>query len=352
MVGKKTQESVCLVNAYSNPQHRSQRFRTLFQKARRKAVDMPIIVAGNFNSSHRELGYPRTTAKGRSLLDEAEEAEFELLSDPQQPSRSGTSATRDTTPDLAFVHLPDDRPVSWRNTGLNLGSDHYIIEVELPLRVRSKQAPTRKPKLTDWNAFRRQEIAPTIEDLEKWTRSLVDAAARVSTEVETDESIPSMDPRLAHLIEARQSLQRRWKRMRHSRTLRKRIAHLGREIEKYSRQLCAQQWHAICNEADGKLHASRTWKLLRHLRDETQSKIVPATPTGADPARGNQRTRRGRGGQTPQRSISPGHRTSPTPGLRRPRQPRARRGYRRMGGPPSGARAELQVGSRPGPDPQ
>lgn len=272
VVGKKTQESVCLMNAYSNPQHRSQRFRTLFQKARRKAVDMPIIVAGDFNSSHRELGYPRTTAKGRSLLDEAEEAEFELLSDPQRPSRIGTSATRDTTPDLAFVHLPDDRPVGWRNTGLNLGSDHYIIEVELPLRVRSKQAPTRKHKLTDWNAFRRQEIAPTIEDLEKWTRSLVDAVARVSTEVETDESIPTMDPRLAHLIEARQSLQRRWKRMRHNRTLRKRIAHLGREIEKYSTQLCVQQWHAICNEADGQLHASRTWKLLRHLRDETQSK--------------------------------------------------------------------------------
>ncbi|KAH7945709.1 hypothetical protein HPB49_014387 [Dermacentor silvarum] len=111
VVGKKTQESVCLMNAYSNPQHRSQWFRTLFQKARRKA-----------------------------------------------------------------------------------------------------------------------EIAPTIEDLEKWTRSLVDAVARVSTEVETDESIPTMDPRLAHLIEARQSLQRRWKRMRHNRTLRKRIAHLGREI--------------------------------------------------------------------------------------------------------------------------
>ncbi|KAL3214138.1 hypothetical protein MRX96_007265 [Rhipicephalus microplus] len=55
-------------------------------------------------------------------------------------------------------------------------------------------------------------------------------------------------------------------------TLRKRIAQLGREIKKYSQQHCAQQWHAICNEADSRLHTSRTWKLLRHLRDETQSK--------------------------------------------------------------------------------
>ncbi|XP_037580408.1 uncharacterized protein LOC119463657 [Dermacentor silvarum] len=120
--------------------------------------------------------------------------------------------------------------------------------------------------MSDWNAFRRQEIAPTIEDLEKWTRSLVDAVARVSTEVETDESIPTMDTRLAHLIEARQSLQRRWKRMRHNRTLRKRIAHLGREIEKYSTQLCVQQWHAICNEADGQLHASQEWEVRRAVQ--------------------------------------------------------------------------------------
>ncbi|KAH8033697.1 hypothetical protein HPB51_015477 [Rhipicephalus microplus] len=57
-----------------------------------------------------------------------------------------------------------------------------------------------------------------------------------------------MDPKLAHLIEPHPSLQRRWKRMRDNRTLRKRIAHLGRESENYSQQLCAQQWHAFCNE--------------------------------------------------------------------------------------------------------
>ncbi|KAL3226108.1 hypothetical protein MRX96_004547 [Rhipicephalus microplus] len=86
-----------------------------------------------------------------------------------------------------------------------------------------------------------QKIAPTIEDLEEWTRSLVDAAEHASTKIETDDTASPMDSKLAHLIEAHQSLQRRSKRMRHSRTLRKRITHLGREIEKYSRQLCAQQ---------------------------------------------------------------------------------------------------------------
>ncbi|KAL3192434.1 hypothetical protein MRX96_059075 [Rhipicephalus microplus] len=141
-------------------------------------------------------------------LPEAEKAEFELLSDLQQPSRIGTSITRDTTPNLVFAHLLDDRP------------------------IRSKLPPTRKQKLTNWNTFRQQEIAPTIKDLEEWTRSLVDATERASTEIETDDMTSPMDPKLAHLIEVRQSLQHQWKRMRHSRTLQKRIAHLGREIEK------------------------------------------------------------------------------------------------------------------------
>lgn len=101
---------------------------------------------------------------------------------------------------------------------------------------------------------------------------MVEASKQVTKEIETDEQIHVMDPKLAHMIEARGSLQRRWKRHRHLRSLRKRIAHLGREIEKYSRQLCAQQWQAICNEADRQPHASKTWKLLRHLKDETQSK--------------------------------------------------------------------------------
>lgn len=36
--------------------------------------------------------------------------------------------------------------------------------------------------------------------------------------------------------------------------------------------LCRQQWHAICQEADGQIHKSRTWHLLRHLLDDSQTK--------------------------------------------------------------------------------
>ncbi|KAL3211078.1 hypothetical protein MRX96_036651 [Rhipicephalus microplus] len=67
------------------------------------------------------------------------------------------------------------------------------LEVEIPLKIRSKLPSTRKHKLTDWNAFRQQDIVPTIEDLEEWTRSLVDAAECASTEIETDDTTSPMD---------------------------------------------------------------------------------------------------------------------------------------------------------------
>ncbi|KAL3206812.1 hypothetical protein MRX96_039896 [Rhipicephalus microplus] len=79
-----------------------------------------------------------------------------------------------------------------------------------------------------------------------------------------------MDLRLANLLEARRSLQKRWRWQRHNRKLRKKIAELGREIERQGRQLCSQQWFALSSQADGQLHRGVTWKLPWQLMDETE----------------------------------------------------------------------------------
>ncbi|KAL3217515.1 hypothetical protein MRX96_032155 [Rhipicephalus microplus] len=80
-----------------------------------------------------------------------------------------------------------------------------------------------------------------------------------------------MDPRLAHLLEARRSFQKRWRWQRHNRKLQKKIAEHSPEIERHSRQLCSQQWFALCSQAGEHLHRSGTWKLLRQLMNETKS---------------------------------------------------------------------------------
>lgn len=81
-----------------------------------------------------------------------------------------------------------------------------------------------------------------------------------------------MDSRLAHLIEAKQSIKARWQKQRTNRSLRKKIAELNRQIEAHCKVLCTQQWNEACNEADGQLHKGKTWNMLRHLLDETKTK--------------------------------------------------------------------------------
>lgn len=275
VTGKKRKESTYIVNIYSNPKHYQQRFRTLMHKTRQLATDNTILLCGDFNASHQDWGYTATNAKGRNLSDEATDAGFHILNDFAAFTRIGTSVHRDTNPDLTLYRpARNGMHARWRNTGQSLGSDHFIVEVLVPLRSAMQAPNTRKHNITDWNAFRTSmESVPTdIEDIEQWTQALRTATETATSEIETDESVANVDSRLAHLIEASQSLRRRWKGQRHNTKLRKKIAKINREIEKHCAVLCRQQWHAVCQEADGQMHKSRTWNLLRYLLDETKSK--------------------------------------------------------------------------------
>lgn len=162
----------------------------------------------------------------------------------------------------------------WRNTGETLGSDHCILEIVV--RLKSRVPTPRAQCITDWNAHREVlgGIPERIDDIDKWTEALNEAARTATTEVEQDDTAPQADSRLAHLLEARNSVRDRWKQQRHNRKLRKRVAQLNREIEKHRAVLSRQQWHVDCQEADGQIHKSRTWQLLHHLLDETKTKVT------------------------------------------------------------------------------
>lgn len=271
---KKRKESTIIVNVYSNPAHRQQKFRALIHKTLRQAQHNTVLLCGDFNAPHQDWGYLKTTTKGRDLIDDATDAGFHLLTDPTDPTRIGTSITRDTTPDLTFVRPGrNGKMAQWLNTGRNLGSDHFIIEITLPTNATATTPATRTQRITDWNTFRQSlEASEDIDDIEAWSRALAQATEAATTDLETDDSITQVDSRLAHLIEAKQSIQQRWRRQRTNRKLRKKVALLNKAIEQHSKVLCRQQWHAVCQEADGQMHKSRTWQLLRFLLDETKSK--------------------------------------------------------------------------------
>lgn len=62
-----------------------------------------------------------------------------------------------------------------------------------------------------------------------------------------------MDSRLAHLIEAQQALQAKWKTQKLNRRLRKKTAELNKQIEEHSRTLARQQWAEVCNSVDAQI---------------------------------------------------------------------------------------------------
>lgn len=274
IVGKKKRKtSVLAVNVYSSPRHRKQKFRTLMQRALRATKKGTIVIGGDFNAPHYDWGYDKTTEKGRDLLQDATDAGLTLITNPETPTRTGTSVARDTTPDLTFVKIYGNDTATWKNTKHDFGSDHMVIEIRVPLGNGASQEK-RTHRYTNWEEFRRQLPSQhgNIEDIEAWSKAIVETTEEVTTEIETDDDIHEMDSRLAHLIEAKTALKRRWNQQRTNRRLRKKIAEINREIEKHSKELGRQQWEQTCREADGQLHLGKTWRLLRHLLDDTQTK--------------------------------------------------------------------------------
>ncbi|XP_042144989.1 uncharacterized protein LOC121835111 [Ixodes scapularis] len=243
-------EGIFLTNVYSNPKQSRQSFKNLFHKRLRRAGDNTLVIAGDFNAPHTGLRHHTTSRKGRTLIQYATEADLQLITDPRYPTLVGRKSTdRDTTPDLVFTN---EEETSWTNTNEDLGSDHCIVEIIIPLKGKTR--PIRKFNYTNWDAFR--QLAPTgkIEDIEEWTPDLQKATTNASREIETTEDTKGkMDSRLAHFVEAKQSILTRWKKQRLNRSLRKKIVDINRAIHEHCKKLSAQQWKDTCDTADGQI---------------------------------------------------------------------------------------------------
>ncbi|XP_077534398.1 uncharacterized protein LOC144146314 [Haemaphysalis longicornis] len=235
VIGKKRKQSVYVANIYSRPSYPRQRFKTLMRKIGKTAGNNAgLVVCGDFNAHHKRWGYAKNFAKGKDLLEATQEENLTLITDPSHHTRTGSKNDRDTTPDLTFVRTRGKLP-TWTNTGLNLGSDHYILEIRVP--VNEKPFEKRVHKITNWDLYRTllPEDEEDIQDVETWTTKIVECAGAATMEIETEPKIEAIDSRLAHMLEAKRSIHKRWKQQRHNRKL-------------------------------------RTWSLLRHLLDETKTK--------------------------------------------------------------------------------
>ncbi|KAH6938596.1 hypothetical protein HPB50_010946 [Hyalomma asiaticum] len=274
---KKRRTSLFILKVYSSLSKQRQRFRAILHKATKIAGSNTLIVGGDFNVPEKQWGYGYSSFKGRQLAQDALDLNLTLITDPTNPTRTGNSTTRDTTPDLTFVSNSRPGSITWRNTSTDLGSDHMIIEITVATDD-IQQGNSRTFIWTDWEAFRKtrdtqqQTTADKITDIDSWTRTLRNDIKTSTKAIVTNIETPQMDSRLAHLIEAKNSILARWKKQRLSRKLRKKIADINRNIEEHCHTLSRQQWNELCNEVDGQLHNGKSCQLLKHLLDEAKTK--------------------------------------------------------------------------------
>ncbi|KAG0425096.1 hypothetical protein HPB47_027726 [Ixodes persulcatus] len=255
---KKGDGNVYVLNVCSSP------------KDRTKATS---DIIRDFNAHHPAWGYRKAHIKGTTLWQSIQDVGMTILNDVKEPARIGNSVSTDTAPDLALSK--NINSATWTNTGLTLGSDHYIVETTF--QTASFKHPPLKTRLTDWDNFCkiRDKTAPKeIGNLNEWTRALKEDVKATTEETEATTSQHTTDPKLKHIWEARFSIQLRWKKQKHNRTLRKRVTQLERKIEAYAFELERQQWGQVCDSVNGHLGKKNTWLLLRHLLNPTQTKTA------------------------------------------------------------------------------
>lgn len=215
---------------------------------------------GTTNAYHTAWGYHKTDRKGTTVHDTAQHHQLTLWTDQHTPTRIMNSVSRDTNPDLTFT--VGISQVEWTRLEETLGSDHHLVQTE----ITYKRAPLKigKAKIADWTAFRK-DLTQSIEDLDEWTRLITEKSQKHTKEIQLTVDKPAVDSHRLYLWEARRSLICRWKKQKWDRVLKKRIALLTRQADKYADELVRQNWNQICDNLQGTLSTRNTWNIIRSL---------------------------------------------------------------------------------------
>ncbi|KAG0424680.1 hypothetical protein HPB47_028111 [Ixodes persulcatus] len=219
------------------------------------------------------IAYHKTNKKGTDVDSAAQHHQLTLWNDPQCPTRIGSSISRDTSPDLTLSK--SIRQIEWARLEETMGCDHYIIQTEL----RHNKTPLRtgQAKITNWTAFRKGEHPVDMDDIEEWTRQVMEEVTKHTKTIQLISDNPEVDPHFLHLWEARRSGPdhlKRWKKQKRNRKLKIRIALLSRQAEEYAERLGIQNWNQVYDRLPSTLSNRRTWAILKSLLAKTESKNV------------------------------------------------------------------------------
>ncbi|KAG0419682.1 hypothetical protein HPB47_003942 [Ixodes persulcatus] len=246
--------------------------------------DVIMLQESNATETPKLTGYRAFNKPSDALRAAQREGQgtgLSLITDPAYPTRTGSSVTRDTTPDLTFFRgIGRTGAVGWRNTGQDLGSDHFIVEATIPITRPGSHTERRKHRITNWDAFREAlgSWQSEITDIDQWTDRVIRTMEATTKEVEAEEHIERVDSKLAHLLEAKQSIKARWSGQRTNRKLRRKVAELNRRIEAHCKLA------RIMHEAMSRAGEAEVKKRLNERYLPSTPSIVHPEYTGNDNA--------------------------------------------------------------------
>ncbi|KAH7954537.1 hypothetical protein HPB49_019531 [Dermacentor silvarum] len=159
------------------------------------------------------------------------------------------------SPGLPYRQASNKPTHSWTNLEENLGSDHSIISISV--NSPKIRRPRGQATITDWKAYRQNQPNTQLNNAATWAEQIRTAYRRTTKKVALTDDVPAVDSHLLHLWEAKRSLIKRWKRQRHNRKLKLRIAKLSQEANEYAQHLDDDNWIQLCASMQGTLHTNK-----------------------------------------------------------------------------------------------
>ncbi|KAH8022022.1 hypothetical protein HPB51_020632 [Rhipicephalus microplus] len=162
--------------------------------------------------------------RGRKISELASTLDLTLHTDPAYITRVGNSVTRGICPDLTITK--NIRHAHWANTEETLGSDYSILNTTVT--TTSLARPHTRARLPDWTQLLKNytNLAPIHKtSYHAWSQEFITHPRSTETQVQISQATPGLNNHL-HLWEARHSLVVRWRRQKHNRKLKIRIAEL------------------------------------------------------------------------------------------------------------------------------
>ncbi|KAL1468657.1 hypothetical protein MTO96_041344 [Rhipicephalus appendiculatus] len=155
-----------------------------------------------------------------------------------EASHTGKPAERKAVPRMPETAQAKPNSAVWWNLLVDIGSELYITATRLQVEQKGKTASSVPDCDQLWKV--RKACASRGEkpkSLLQWPEGILQDICPIIKTKETDMQTDKMDSRLAHLVEAKQSLLERWKSQRLHRKLRKKIAELNRQIDEHCQDL-------------------------------------------------------------------------------------------------------------------